>query len=485
MRYQGILVTDSHAQLQAMLTKNLSKEHALFFAEPVHEASGASVDWYTEAQGTPVALASLPQDAQTAAVARIQAIAAEVNSLAQSLIESPDSPKTIRGNILALALRYPGPEHIYMVGNQPVLTCWGFAPGTMGAQPQDLMRLGVAAVAAKAAPSAAPEATPGMENIPPAAPVAAKRGGLGWLWALLSILLGMAVLVGLFLLAGLLFGPSGCVAPNIHLPGGCAVPTITRDPAGGCAPAPAPAPAIAPELVSALTAEQEKERSLRQQLEDLRRQLENRLRECPRPQPKAEIPPVPEPVVPEQPEPPSLADLMPTTPEPPVEQPKEKPKPQEKPQEKPKPQPQEKPQPKEDPKPRPLAKGEDLRIPPDANKNNDMSFLEGCWDSDSGLYSTKTGEPIKVKYCFDGNGNGSRAITKSETGERCTGSVRAKFDSSGRLHMEADGAPCAKGGSFVPHSVDCTQGGAGKAECYGQERGGLHNKWQAKFRRSN
>ena len=38
MRFQGILVTESHAQLASMLEKNLSREHALLFAEPVHDS---------------------------------------------------------------------------------------------------------------------------------------------------------------------------------------------------------------------------------------------------------------------------------------------------------------------------------------------------------------------------------------------------------------------------------------------------------------
>ena len=487
MRYQGILVTDSYAQLASMLEKRLTPEHALFFAEPVHDASGETIDWYTTAEGAPVPLASLPEDEQNAARERIKALASDIDALAVSLKEDENASRNIRGNILALALRYPGTDHIYVAGSQPVLTCWGFMPGTIGAQPEDLMRLGAALpVAATAAPAGAPISAPG----PATATAAVAVSRFPWWRALLSFLLGLLLLAALFFLAGLLFGPGGCAAPGT-LPAGC---SSTTPP--GCAPAvvpdekrdekketPEPGPEAVPDpgKVSLLTAEQEKEATLRRQLDDLRKQLEARAALCVRtpPEPPKEDP-KPEEPEPEEPkeeiQPPSLAELMPTTPDPPKEEPKpDPPKPDPKPVE-----------PKQEKKPEPKQKkGEDMRIPESAKKNKDVSFLEGCWDSDPGLVSMNTGEPIDVKYCFDANGRGTRSITMTRSKDRCAGSVRAQFDALGNLIINADGAPCGRGSSFVPQDVQCTQAtGGGKATCYGQERGGKRNKWDAKFRRS-
>ena len=75
MRYQGILVTDSYAQLRAMLEKNLSPQHALLLAEPMHEASGDSIDWYTSAPGTPVPLESLSPEEKAKAGTIISSLA--------------------------------------------------------------------------------------------------------------------------------------------------------------------------------------------------------------------------------------------------------------------------------------------------------------------------------------------------------------------------------------------------------------------------
>lgn len=475
MRFQGILVTESHAQIASMLEKNLSREHALLFAEPVHEASGESTDWYTQAEGTPVQLTSMPPEAQAQAKMRFAHLAGDIDRLATTLRQDPNQSKQIRGNILSLALKYPGVEHLYMVGSQPVIICWGFGPGTTGAQPEDMMRLGAAgAVAATAA------------ELPPPPPSSAneKRAGFPWLRALLAFLLGLLLLIGLFFLISLLFGPAGCSRDAI-LPAGCS------------AQAPPEEPQLKPELQSSLTAEQEKEKSLRRQLDDLRNELDKRAALCKPIPPLAQAPkvepPVPTPLqpeekpVPEEPKqeepeaPPSMEELMPLTPEAPPE-----PKPEPKPKAEPKPTPKPEPKPKEDPKPKATPKpkkGEELRIPKDAPKNNNMSFLEGCWSSETGLVNRRTGEPLDVQYCFDANGRGSRVVKQKRSNSRCAGSVRARFDSSGKLLIDADSAACSNGGNFVPHYVQCTPDSSGKAQCYGQERGGQSNRWQARFRR--
>ena len=91
---------------------------------------------------------------------------------------------------------------------------------------------------------------------------------------------------------------------------------------------------------------------------------------------------------------------------------------------------------------------------------------------------------MDVKYCFDKNGSGTRTINTRRTNDRCVGPVRARFDSSGNLIMDADSATCSRGGGFYGHGVECTQQDGGKAICYGQERGGTRNKWKNGFRRN-
>ncbi|MDR2604176.1 MAG: SrfA family protein [Desulfovibrio sp.] len=468
LRFQGILVTESYAQLAALLEKRLSPRHARFLAEPAHDASGSTTDWYTRTEERVRPIAELPENEKSAALRAVSAVASDIAELAETLKAGPDSSSVIRGNILSLALHYPGEEHLYTAGDQPVLTCWGFDPGSPDVQPEDLVRLGSALPVPKAAASApgtATPAAPAQESATFAAAPAAARSIAAFPWgALLRLLAGLALALALYFLIALLAGPSGCLPAGQRL--------------GGCAPAPAPAPpaantaAEAPEtdavLLRGLNAEQEKEASLRRELADLQRRLEARILECPRtPPPPSE----PEKKAPEKEEaevpPPALADLMPVTPDPEPEPPA--------------PQPEPKPEPK--PKAPAQKKGEDLKIPEEARKNKDMRFLEGCWNSDSGLVDS-SGDPVIVTYCFDDKGNGTRAITRKQRGDRCAGSVRARFDGSGKLLIDADGAACPRGSAFVPHRVECLPGAGGDARCNGRELGGFKNRWNAKFRKN-
>lgn len=516
LAYQGILVTNCHTQIQGALERSLSHEHALLFAEPVYDDASDTIDWYTEASGKVQPLADLPIETQDQVRARIKDMAAEISAQAEELRNSLDGQRSSRGNILALALQFPGTENIFLVGQQPVIICWGFANGTYGAQPQDLVRLGAASAAKPVATSSdtpAPDSAPvasspaAAQQTSPAPTPQASTAAIPappltqkaepevlivkheWAWLSLAIRTLLLLLL-LYLLAALLFGRAGCVMngllDNTPLPGfsqnssGCTpshtapavVPPAPQQPAAPVMPVPPPR-AYVPDNSQALLLEEEykRETRLRAELEALKLKLQQRAALCvppPAPEPEEVVPPV---------EPPSLAEFMPSTPEetppPPKEEPP-KPAPE-------KPQPQPKPQPKPETPPQPPKKNEKMYIPEDAKKNNDLSFLEGCWQSDSPLFDTTTGKPIEVTYCFDANGRGTRAIQSVSYG-RCVGPVRAGFGGGdGDLRMDADDATCAKGSSFGGHLVDCYGKGPGQTQCYGQERKGKRNKWEATF----
>lgn len=473
VRYQGILVSDNYAQLKSMLERNLSDRHALFFAEPVLDAAGQNVDWYSDAPEPPVPLATLPRERQEAARAAVRNMAAEMEAFAESLKEEGQGSKFIRGNILSLALSYPGEEYIYMAGEQPVLTGWGFTPATIGMAPEPLIRLG-AVMPAAAAP-------PGAVSVSAGAPVS-KPGCLG---PLLAFLLGILLLIGAGFLLMLLFGPAGCVDQDM-LRSGCAkvpgMPGCTRQEAVE-AGQPDAADTQAHDQVTALTAEKEKEESLRRQIESLRKQLALRARECVREKPQEPAPeeplaqPQPEP---EPEEPPSLAELMPTTPDPP---PKADPPPKPAPQPKPKPEP--KPEPKaEAPKPKkPEApKSPNLVIPEDAARNNDLSFLEGCWTNATTLRDGRTRKPIRSTYCFDKNGQGTRTEQGIGHDLSCRGGASARFV-NGQLRITASEAACTSRGrgrgKYPREAIVCDRTKDGTANCYESQ----NDRWKAKLQR--
>lgn len=433
---QGIFATDCHEQLRSILLHKLGPEHAALLAEPQHNAESNSVDWYAEAQGTPVPLRDLPETEAQALRAKAGALAADIADMARELAaDAREARQALSGQLLLLALQHPSDDDLWSVDGKPVLTNWGFGPGSVGAQPQDLTRLGAAV------PPPPPPPAPAAAAAPPA------RGGcLPWLLPLLLLLL-LLWLLGAAL--GLLPSP---------LPSGCL--PVDR---------------------AALEAEQQKAAAHEDELARLWRELQEKAALCkPTPPPAPPVEEKPEEPKPQPPEPEVVEPFIgesPVEPEPePKPKPVEKPKPQ-KPKEEAKP--VEQPKPVEKPKPKPR-KNEDLTIPQDAAKKNDLSFLEGCWTSETGLYSHPSNEPIIAEYCFDKKGRGRR-IVRERNGQVCSGSAQARFQGS-RLQFDSNQARCPRGGTYVPQKVDCT-GSEHTTQCKGRELGGANLKWDARFRR--
>ena len=422
---QGIFATDCYAQIRAILLQKLGPEHAALLAEPQHDAEGRNVDWYAEGQGEARPLKELPEAEAQALRAKAGGLAKDILALSRSLTADAQARQALSGLLLQLALQHPSDDDLWSLGGRPVLINWGFAPGAVGAQPQDLSRLGAAP------PPPAPVAAPVLPPTP------GRTGCLAWLLPLLLLLLLLWLLLAAL---GILPSP---------LPSSC---FRTDD--------------------AALETEKNRAAQLDNELARLRQQLLDRAALC-----KPVIPPVAakepdQPVKEPKKEPevvePFLGETPPEPDKPKVEKPRrEKPKVE---------------QPKsEPPAPKPAPKkNEDLNIPSDAAKKNDLAFLEGCWTSETGLYSHPSNEPIIAEYCFDKNGKGRRFV-RERNGQVCSGSAGARFQGN-RLLFDSDPARCPRGGTYVPQKVECT-GSERSTQCKGNELGGSRHKWDARFRR--
>lgn len=114
-----------HRELQAVIRRHLPAVTASVLALPVPGTDGRTVDWYSDLAGQPVALPTLPAAQRAAARARLEDRLASLRRLADQL------PGRERGSeSLAQALRsatlYPDDHHVYVIGDEPVITLWGF-----------------------------------------------------------------------------------------------------------------------------------------------------------------------------------------------------------------------------------------------------------------------------------------------------------------------------------------------------------------------
>ncbi|QQS11703.1 MAG: hypothetical protein IPK81_19385 [Rhodospirillales bacterium] len=191
-------------QIRGVVRRRLGERHHRVLAEPEPHALGGRIDWYSDAEGPVRALAELPPHERDAVRADIDRLMADIDKLGATLEAGSGEDARLAGRSLRMAATRPADEYLFMVGDQPVVVCWGYETGAAGAVLPAAFLPGVAgAPAAAAAPAVPPPFAPApFMGMPAAAPAAAGAAAIAatpfpWLRMLLVWLL--AFLLGLFL----------------------------------------------------------------------------------------------------------------------------------------------------------------------------------------------------------------------------------------------------------------------------------------------
>lgn len=219
LAFQGIMAYESFSQIREMLRRKFDDDYALLFTKPVENHADGDIDWYSSVQGEARPLNQLPEDEASAMRDRIATMGREIRDYAEELIKTGDPLKITRGNILRLALVYPDPDYLYVIGGQPVFVGWGFAPGTPGVEPCELYKLKSPKPKANTPdPEPAVNANPTPEPETPAEPARPAKNSprpsptarpVGWLWWLPVLPLLVILLFLLFAGIGNLGALSG------------------------------------------------------------------------------------------------------------------------------------------------------------------------------------------------------------------------------------------------------------------------------------
>lgn len=433
LAFQGAPVTHSRAQLSRLLAQRLGPAHAALFAEPLADPKRDAVDWYAHVPGDAAGEAVTPlsdADAQAQDRAReaLGLMAADIANLARELADSGDRDQASIGRVLELALHFPGEANIHLVGAQPVVVCWGHAGGGSAGQGDRLTRY--AQVRATDAP---PPVTPGPRG-PLAGPAAALAPPYPWWMFLIWFLIGVLLALALLLLMDRLR------------------PAVDRS--------------AALDAERAYLAARREESALRQELMWLTTQWFERRLACERAEPEPE----PEPVVEPEPEPePEVVEPEPE-PEPVIE-----------------PEPEPEPEPVIEPEPEPQAvdsfePGELMHIPEQAEQRNDLSFLDGCWQSTPFRHTADQREPGVSVYCFNELGWGG--LTWSRSDATCQTPARAQFLPGGGMRIVDTDTTCSDGSRWYADHVDCeNQGGVAVCQGWYQEPTGQVFRWNYTLRK--
>ncbi|WP_462320678.1 hypothetical protein [Halochromatium sp.] len=114
-----------HRELTLIIRRHLPGVTASLLALPILSEDGVSVDWHSDLAGEARPLASLPAAQRKLVQDKLQDRLTSLKRLAIEL------PRRVRGSEelaaeLRVATHYPGDEQLYLVGNEPVITFWGF-----------------------------------------------------------------------------------------------------------------------------------------------------------------------------------------------------------------------------------------------------------------------------------------------------------------------------------------------------------------------
>ena len=411
---RGEPLHNSAPQLRRVVRRRLGDGAADLLAEPQLHEDGKAIDWYASWPGPVQPLSALDPERKDAVLAEVGRTLADIRRLGDTLATAgPREDTGLVGLSLQLAARAPTDSFIFMVGDRPVIVCWGYEKEAANALlPAALPQPPLPSPAAHRPVLAAPAAERALPALRPASTV------IPWARTLLAALPLLLLLLGAaWLLRGL-------------LPADPALALATRE--GPDAPAAAePPPDPKPALKAAFSSEESRGRVLKTELALIEAELRKRIADC---------------KPPEAPKPPPQVALAPS-PQPPKATPAPAPAPA--------------------PPPRPARPNDDrLRLP--SVPSNDYSFMAGCWRTDPFRHETIQPQPGISSYCFDASGNGQLEWRKGRTACR----TRAYSRYEGAVLKLRDGdTTCNDGSHWYADQLVCRRGADDVAQCSGTSRG--------------
>ncbi len=460
----------SYVQLRATITQKLGARHANYFAKPDRDPRNKSIHWISEVAGEARRWVDLSPEEQTRHALDLQALRSDFIRYLDELRrqgEGPADNKPADGqrgdskgaaafaSLLEEAMLVPDDSHLHFVGDQPVVSFWGFR--NFSGQALDALRL------APRRPAPTAEVAPAQEGV--ALPFEKpRRSWWRWvLWALALLLLLSLLLLGLYSCLpdeerAVLFGDLGneqsrdpgqevvqdggfidralryfgigsaVTEGDVTAPGGEA---LTGPGAEVTAPPGAEQPPIGGQPVqdgSAPGAEEPGDQ-------------------------KAGDQPSPEP--PQAPDPTAKEDQTPVPPGPETQPPQNQRSP---------------------PQPRPEqgqqnANDRSLKIPPDAAKTGNTGFVGGEWRSDKGLIDQVTKQPLRQAYRFDPKGDGEVVIRRPD-GVECRAAAQARMAGSQLSINELADPRCPDGRTFSRSKTECMRTPSGQTVCQGRNADG-------------
>ena len=112
-----------------------------------------------------------------------------------------------------------------------------------------------------------------------------------------------------------------------------------------------------------------------------------------------------------------------------------------------------------------------LQIPANSLKEGKVDFLNGAWNAGGGIQDKTTGKPMRLSYNFDDKGKGQVTLQRGD-GVKCVGDVKANVSGSGLTISNKNMANCSDGTTYQLPEISCKPSST-SADCdgsYGDNR---------------
>ncbi|MGE5150743.1 MAG: SrfA family protein [Rhodospirillaceae bacterium] len=421
------------APLRGAIRRRLGDGTADLLADPQLHEDGKAIDWYAGWTGEVHKVADLEPARRSEILAQVDAALGDIARFGAALSAAGHGEDSgLIGRSLQLAAKKPAESFVFLVGDRPVVVCWGYekeaAASLMGpALPRVPERRSV--LDAPPPPRALPVRPLPMGRLS----VRAVPRTIPWFRSLLLALpLLLLLLGGAWLLREL-------------LPADPETAMATHE-------GPDPAPAVAPPdrlpaIKASLSTEQARAKALRLELAAIEGELKKRVSDCRPPEAKQEPPKPP-------PKPPEVAKAEPP--------------------------PAPKPAPPPPPQPQRPSDGR-MRMP--TAPTRDFSFMAGCWRTDPFKHERMQVQMGVSRYCFDANGYGSLEWRRGRTA--CRTNAHAVFNGP-NLALRDQDTTCNDGSHWYADQLVCRRGADNVADCQGYSQGAFGpTSWLVNLHRIN
>ncbi|MBV8392468.1 MAG: hypothetical protein JOY81_04725 [Alphaproteobacteria bacterium] len=410
---RGQPLHNSAVQIGRIVRRRLGDDTADLLAEPQLHDNGSTIDWYANWPGAVRRLGDLDPRARGEILGRVDRGLSAIAELGQSLKTAGSGDDIgVVGRSLQLAAKRPDDSFVFLVGDKPVVVCWGYeTDAAQGLLPAALPSAPVPPPAHQPV-LAQPAPPPSILSAPPIRPYVPSTppASIPWFRTLLLALPLLALLLG----AAWLLRDRLPADPDLAL--------ATREGPGAAARTPT-GPDGLPVVKAALSQEQARNRALQLEMAAIEQELKKRVADC---------------KPPEQPKPPQVALAPPP------------------------------PKPAPAPPPQPPRSPSDKRLRLPSNPTNDMSFLQGCWRSDPFRHERTQLIPGVSSYCFSASGAGQLEWRSGRLA--CRTRAQARFEGSTLALRDAD-TTCNDGSHWYADSLVCQRGADNVADCSGQSTG--------------